>query len=204
MSYGVHAPDSRLDRPEHCGRGKTTIGISEVVATATSASENTGEYRGHGIAGMRIKFPKRYFSEHGTLMGVMYSRPRFQLKDRQDRIFGSYQSESLHHPELAGDSPVTVGAREIYSKTTDTAFAYQQRDEWLRTARDTIAGNFMLTANDPWTAHVDLASLPTLSFMQQVQDYDHLFQDQTEDRMDLHSFFDHKIRKLSIVKPRKR
>lgn len=204
-SYGVRTPDSRLDRPEHCARGKTTIGISEVVATATSASENTGEYRGHGIAGISVRFPRRHFTEHGTLIGVMYARPRLQLKKRIDHQFMISSHEDLYHPELAGDTQVVVKSDEIYGDSaTSSNFGYQARDEWLRSPRDTIAGDMVATALDGWTAHVDLSSVPTVSFLQQVQDYDHLYQDQTANRTDLHSFFDHRIGKVSIVKPRKR
>ena len=38
--YGVKAPDSRLDRPEHLARAMATMGISEVVATATNAARS--------------------------------------------------------------------------------------------------------------------------------------------------------------------
>jgi hypothetical protein len=205
-SYGINAPDSRLDRPEHVARGKTTIGISEVVATATSTSENTGEYRGHGIAGMNIRFPKRRFNEHGTLIGVMYARPRLQLFEKFDKHWYIQDKEDLYHPELSGDTQVVVKNREVYSTASaaDGNFGYQARDEWLRSPRDIIAGNMAVTAQKPWTAHVDLSAVPTQSYLQQVQDYDHLFQDQTSDRVDLHSFFDHKIAKLSIVRPRKK
>lgn len=205
-SYGVRPSDTRLDRSEYVARGSTTIGISEVVATSTSVSgENTGEYRGHGIAGMRINFPKRNFKEHGTLIGVVYARPRLQLHQRLDKIWYVTDKEDLYHPELATDTMETVKAQEIYTDTaSDTDFGYQARYEWLRTARDSICGNFTLSANDGWTAHVDLTSVPTVSYLQQVQDYDDLFQDSSITRIDLHGFFDHKIGKTSIIKPRRK
>jgi len=203
--FGVRTPDSRLDRPEHCARAKTTIGISEVVATATSTTENTGEYRGHGIAGIRCNFPKRNFTEHGTLIGVMYARPRLQLNYRHDRLWTVNDKDDLYQPLLADDRQVNVGIREIYSSAgTDTVFGYQAKDEWLRTGRDTIAGEMLNTDFLGWHAHVDLSSAPTVSYLQQVQDYDYLFQNQTSTRQDLTSFFDHKISKLSCIKPRRK
>lgn len=202
-SYGVYPPATRLNRPEFCARGRTTIGISEVVATATSASENTGEYRGHGISGMRINFPKRYFSEHGTLLGVMYSRPRMQLKSRKDKLWYVTDKYDLYHPEHVRDTQEVVKSQEIYTDTVaESNFGYQGKYEWLRNARDTIAGDMQDSARAGYVANVDLSALPTVDFLQQVQDYDHLYQDQTSDRADMHSFFDHKISKLSIIKPR--
>lgn len=202
--FGIMPSDVRLDRPEHCAQAKTTIGISEVVATATSASENTGEYKGHGIAGLRVKFPKRRFEEHGTLLGVAYARPRLQLRHRMDRQFFTQDKDDLYNPSLSSDTQVVVQAGEIYSDTTATNFGYQARDQWLRTARDTIANNMMSTVNYPWTAPVDLTGVPTIGFLQEVQDYDEIFQDQTADRVDLSAFMDHKISKISQIPRRKK
>jgi hypothetical protein len=204
-SYGVRTPDYRLDRPEHCARGRATLGISEVVATATSASENTGEYRGHGIAGVRFKMPKRMFTEHGTLIGVYYARPRLQLMNKTDKIWHVSDKEDLYHPELAGDTQVVVKSTEVYNNTaTESNFGYQAKDEWLRSPVDTIAGGMPDSQREMWHAHVDLSALPTLTYLQQVQDYDYLFQDQTANRNDLHAIFDNQLRKTSIIKPRKR
>lgn len=203
-SLGVRTPDARLDRPEVCARAATTIGVSEVVATATSTSENTGDYRGHGIAGLRVNFPARYFPEHGTLLGVMFARPRLQLRNRKDPFFNINTPEELYHPEYAGNKMVLVHADEVYQGSTDAGLGYQEQYEYLRKPRDTIAGSMLEVAQEPWTAHVDLSAVPTVAFLQQVQDYDHIYQDQTSTRADIHSFFDHRIGKRSIIVPRNR
>ena len=138
-------------------------------------------------------------------MGVMYARPRMLLHKRHDHIWKVNDKEDLYHPELANDTQVVVKSNEIYASTaSESNFGYQARDEWLRSGRDTVAGMMQYSAQDPWHAHVDISSVPTVSFLQQVQDYDFLYQDQTSTRVDLHSFFDHKIGKLSIVRPRKK
>lgn len=202
--FGIMTPDSRLDRPEHCARGKTTIGISEVVATATSASENTGEYRGHGIAGINIPFRKKMFMEHGTLIGVMYARPRLQLKTKHDKLYLVDDKEALYNPALAGDRQVDVTTREVYANDiAHPVMGYTARDEWLRKANDVIAGAFQGNPLQGYIADVRLSTAPTVSYLQQVQDYDHLFQDQSGDRTDIQTFFDHKIGKLSPI-PRRR
>jgi hypothetical protein len=200
--YGVNPPMSRLDRPEHLARAKTTMGISEVVATATSAGEETGEYKGHGIAGVNVKFPKRHFTEHGIIVGVMYARPRLQLKKRCDKMFLQNNFDDMYIPSLSTDSPVTVDSLEVYNDGASAAFGYQDRYEHLRSPRDTIAGVMTEGNQDGFTAHVELSSTPTVSYLQQVQDYDYLFQDQTSVRADVHAYFDHRIGKSSVIKPR--
>lgn len=204
--YGVTAPDSRLDRPEHLARAMGTIGISEVVATATSAGENTGEYRGHGITGIRVPFRKRHFTEHGLIMGLMYVRPRLTLKTGLDHIWLTQDKEELYIPSLATDTLTTISSREIHNDATPhtASYAYQDRYEHLRSARDVIAGGMKNSSADSWTTHVRLSSVPTLSFLQQVQSYDTIFQDTSSASMDIHSHFEHAIGKTSVIKPRNR
>lgn len=88
-SWGVRAPDSRLDRPELCARGSATLGISEVVATADGANggRSLGDYAGHGIVGLNVRFPKRMFVEYGSLIGVMAVRPRQQMRQKIDNMY---------------------------------------------------------------------------------------------------------------------
>lgn len=202
--YGVRASDKSLDRPEHCAAGSFTMGISEVVATATSASEETGEIRGHGIGGTSIRFKPRYFEEPGTLMGVVVARPRLQLATGNPHWTFVQDREDLHLPQLASDTDVTVSSGEIFSNAASYSnFAYHPKDQWLRKTPDVIAGSFVAAGGtySNYTAPVELSSTPTLSYLQQVQDYDQLFQDQTASRIDLSLMFSHSIGKKSLVKP---
>lgn len=199
--YGVRASDKSLDRPEHCASGSATIGISEVVATATSTGEETGEVRGHGITSVRIPFKKRYFEEPGTLIGVYHVRPRLQLKTSWPHWAFVQDREGLHIPSLSSDTHVTVSSGEIYADNASYSnFGYHPRDQWLRKPADVIAGGFLGATNAGWTAPVELTSTPTVSYLQQVQDYENMFQDQTSNRMDLQCLFSHNIGKTSVVK----
>lgn len=204
--YGIRLPDRTLDQPERLCTSKTTMGISEVVATATSTTENTGDYRGHGIAGMNINFPKKHFQEHGMLMGVMYSRPRLLLRERADKIFLTTDKEDIYNPLLVNDAPTAVNSDEIDCTNAGASFnyGYQSRYEHLRSPRDTCAGNLQNFGLHSWTAGIFTGnSVPPIPFMQEVQDYDQLFQDQSANRNDLISFFNHGIGKTSVIKPRK-
>jgi hypothetical protein len=205
-SYGVQPDNLSLDKPELVAKSTCTMGISEVVATATSTSEETGEYRGHGIIGKRIPFRKRMFKEHGTLIGVQWSRPRMLIQHKHDHMWNIGDKDDLYHPELANDTQVEVTNREVYSSASSEAtFAYQARDEWLRSPVDTVSGGMLSSTKEEFYAKIDMSGgLPTMAFLQQVQDYDHLFQDQTASRADIRSLYDHKISKTSIIRPRKK
>lgn len=201
--FNVQCPDSRLDRSEHCASGKTTMGISEVVTTATSTEAETGSYRGHGITGLTVNFKKRYFPEHGTLMGVCYCRPRLQIKRTVPKHWLIGSKEDLYVPSLSSDTQVTVSSLEVDASKAPFNYGYLPKDQWLRAPRDIIAGDMLGSHNDAWTATIsNFAGTPPLAFMQQVQEYDELFQDQSSIRSDIYQFFDHKISKKSVIKRR--
>lgn len=200
--HGVNIKEVRLNRPEHCARGQATMGISEVVATATSASEETGEYRGHGITGMQVKFPARKFPEPGMLMGVMYARPRLQLITSTDHTFFTDSIDDLFRPHLVSDTQQIVSSGEIYCNDSSYSnFGYLGKYDHLRHARDTIAGR---TDINNYVCDKELSSTPTVAYLHQVQEHDGIFQDQTAVRADIRCMFDHKISKLSPIPRRKK
>lgn len=201
--HGIDISEVRLSKPEHCASAISTMGISEVVATATSATEETGEYRGHGITGMSLRFPARKFPEPGMLMGVIYARPRLQLENRIDKIFLTQDHEDLYHPHLNTDTQQIVKSDEIYHNVAGapTNFGYLGKYDHLRFARDTVAG-FPETYD--YALVKELSAVPTVTYLQQVQETDEPFQDQTTGRADVRAFFDHRISKLSPIPRRKK
>lgn len=174
--YGQVLPEIAIDKPIHCARGKGTMGISEVVATATSTSEETGEFKGHGITGVNIRFKKRRFKEPGMLMGVCYARPRMQLLNRIDHQWLVQSREDMHFPHLSHDEPEVVSSAEVYSDAaTYTNFGYLPRDEWLRKPRDVIAGEMTQIAGIGYTWPVPLSTTPTVAILHQVPEFDDQF-----------------------------
>jgi hypothetical protein len=200
--HGMNINDVRLQKPEHCARARATMGISEVTVTATSTSEESGEYKGHGITGLGCKFPARKFPEPGILMGVWYARPRLQLKSRCDKIWTTTDIEDLYHPHLVSDTQQVVKSSEIYfDNTSYSNFGYVGKYDHLRHANDTIAG---YTEIENYTAYKELSSTPTVAYLHQVQEQDHIFQDQTSVRSDIRCMFDHNIAKYSPIPRRKK
>ena len=154
-AMGVSARDARLDRPEHCGSHTQTIGISEVLSTADTTGADVGDYKGHGVAGGHFRVRRRFFAECGTLLGLAFVRPRNTFRRRIDRMYLSSSWDDWFQPELSTDTQVGVSPVEISdtASTTDI-FGYTARDEWLRTARDTVAGAFDIddTENQEWVS----------------------------------------------------
>lgn len=200
-SYGLRVPASRLDRPEFCCRSRGIIGISEVLATATSASENTGDFKGHGIAGITVPFPRRVFVEHGTLLGLVCIRPRQTMQDAMDRMYATADKNDLWQPELAQDTQVAMRMHEVWSGAPAANFndvlGYQARDNWLRYGRDTIAGEMAQTANDSWHVARQFSAAPSLINIASVPHNTRIYQDASSVHMFM--FWSHRISKTSLV-----
>lgn len=200
-AVGLSVPDSRLDRPEHVASGRTTVGISEVINTGSTITQ--GDLVGHGISGVRIKFPKRVFLEHGTLMGLFVARPRQMIKNRIDRQFYVEDKDDLFQPELARDTQVALRGGEIASEDDadhETVVGYVPRDEWLRTARDVVAGKMQDTSNAPWVAAQDFgATAPNLPTLRLVPTYDTDLFKTSSPYESMKLYFEHGIGKRSIV-----
>lgn len=200
QALGLRVPDSRLDRPEHVARGKTVIGVSEVVGTGDNS---IGEYRGHGIAGIKVNFRKRVFLEHGTLIGVLALRPRLQLRKRIDRMYYTTSKDQLFQPELSRDTQVPVFGGEVTSEDQseiNTIWGYVPRDEWLRSANDVIACTMQDTPGDGWTTGRDFGvTLPGITTFNAVPAFNELFQDTGGTAIHTYCYFDHRIGKRSIV-----
>ena len=204
MAMGLSVPDSRLDRPEHVARGKCILAISDVVATATSASENTGEYRGYAIGACSVNFRKRMFTEHGTLLGLVCIKPRMQFRHRVPTWAYVTDKDALFQQELARDTQVVVKQGEYDSKVANiaTTVGYVRRDDWLRTAPDVIAGRMQNDAEEVWHTGQDYGgTMPSLANALRVDDteVEHIFQDQTADAVQIYCYFDNRIGKRSMI-----
>lgn len=198
-AMGLRVPDSRLDRPEHVARGRGMLGISEVVATATSANENTGQYRGHGISGMAVPFRKRMFLEHGCLLGYLTVRPRNQMRRKTDKQWMLAAKDDWFQQELARDTQVELVMGEVRAQSDDpkSVVGYLPRDEWLRTPRDNVAGRMQRDTYAGWGATRFFGSDPDLASILAVPQYNFLFQDQAEPT--LFVYCSHNIGKRSLV-----
>lgn len=201
-AWGVNAPDSRLDRPEHVAQGRAVMGVSEVLNTSNT---DTGDLVGHGIAGVRCNFPKRVFVEHGLLMGFVVVRGRTQLENRLDKLWLNENKDDYFQPELASNATmVTVDNREVWSGAASGNYAYQFRDEWLRSPNDTFAGGMHNATNDGWTGFNANTVLPTVAGLNLADNLGTLFQDQSAGAPAIWSLWDHHIGKRSLVPHRRR
>lgn len=148
--FGVKSSDSRLQRPQYLGGGKTPITISEVLNTTGSEAVDflpQGNQSGYGIGVGNAKGFKRSFEEHGYIIGIMSVLPRTAYQQGLHRHFSKFDKFDYFWPEFAN-----LGEQEILNKelfhdyTTGTAkddpFGYQSRYAEYKFNQDSVHGDF--------------------------------------------------------------
>lgn len=113
--FGVRSSDARLQRPQFLGGGKMPIAVSEVLQTSsTDATSPQANMAGHGIsAGVNNGF-KRYFEEHGYVIGLMSIMPRTGYQQGVPRDFTKFDNMDFYFPEFAHLSEQEIKNQELY------------------------------------------------------------------------------------------
>lgn len=148
--FGVKSSDARLQRPEYLGGGKTPVMVSEVMqnsATDSSGSETPlGTFAGNLISlGQTHQF-KRYFEEHGWIIGIMSVLPRTNYQQGVPRKYTKYDKFDYYFPDFAHLGEQEILNREIYDDPLDgkneEVFGYQSRYAEYKYLPSRVAGDF--------------------------------------------------------------
>nr|QJB20381.1 MAG: major capsid protein [Microvirus sp.] len=145
--FGVRSKDARLQRPEFLGGGKSPVTISEVLQTSsTDATTPQANMAGHGQSVAGGHSFKKFFEEHGYVIGIMSVLPRTAYQQGTRRMYQKFDKLDFLWPEFAqlGEQPVFID--EIYStfnNTTKTGlFGYQSRYSEYKFIPSTVHGDF--------------------------------------------------------------
>lgn len=120
--FGVRSSDARLQRPQFLGGGRMPISVSEVLQTSsTDETSPQANMAGHGIsAGINNGF-KRYFEEHGYIIGIMSITPRSGYQQGVPRDFTKFDNMDFYFPEFAHLSEQEIKNQELFV-TNDNAY----------------------------------------------------------------------------------
>ena len=152
--FGVSPRDSRLQRPEFLGGGKMPLSISEVLQTSETSNTPLGEFAGHGITyGSTVKF-RKFFEEHGIIMGIMSVLPRTAYCQGLPKLFRKFDKYDYFWKEFAHLGEQEIKNSEIYldfspGNKSNKTFGYTARYNEYRYVPDTIHGN-MLNSLSYW------------------------------------------------------
>jgi len=164
---GIKSSDSRLQRPEFLGGGKSTIAFSEVLQTAPDSTGPTvvGELSGHGISGLRGRRYRRFFEEHGTVLSLMSVRPKSIYTNGLDKKWSRTTKEDYFHKELETVGQQEIMLREVFADGTGadaTTFGFADRYRDYRHEKSNVTGEFRDLLNY-WHLARDFASAPALN-----------------------------------------
>lgn len=146
--FGVKSSDSRLQRPEYLGGGKSTISISEVLQTSQTDSTPLGEMGGHGInVGTSNDF-RASFEEHGFIIGLMSIRPQTAYFQGMPKHYFKTDKFDYFYPQFANIGEQEVKYKELYigadqtPEQSEEVFGYVPRYSEYRFAHSTVHGDF--------------------------------------------------------------
>lgn len=150
--FGVVSSDARLQRPELLGGGKIPLIFTDVEQTSygTGSSDNVlGDLGGKGTLYGKTNGFKKYFEEHGTLLGILCIIPRTSYSQGIPRQWTAMDKTDWYFPEFAHLGEQAVLNKEIYyeltrasqiEKTPDDVFGYQGRFTELRYIPSSVHG----------------------------------------------------------------
>lgn len=164
--FGVRPRDSRLQRPEFLGGGKMPLSISEVLQTSETSNTPLGEFAGHGITyGSTVKF-RKFFEEHGIIMGIMSVLPRTAYCQGMPKLFTKFDKYDYFWQEFAHLGEQEIKNEEIYfdpaAADNKETFGYTARYNEYRYIPDTVHGN-MLDSLSFWHMARMFPSRPALN-----------------------------------------
>lgn len=145
--FGVRSSDARLQRPQFLGGGRTPVSVSEVLQTSsTDTTSPQANMAGHGIsAGVNHGF-KRYFEEHGYIIGIMSIRPRTGYQQGVPKDFRKFDNMDFYFPEFAHLGEQEIKNEELYLQQTsagnDGVFGYTPRYAEYKYSLNEVHGNF--------------------------------------------------------------
>lgn len=179
--FGVTPEDSRLQRPEYIGGGRTAINTQAIPQTVADrkASDNTinqplGNLGAAATASDQHSF-SCYAKEHGYIIGLAHATGDITYQQGLPRMWTRQTRYDFYWPVFANLGEQTIRNDELYvtgTDATDTAvFGYQERWAEYRHRPSRITGLFRSTSAgtiDPWHLAQKFTAQPALndSFIQ--------------------------------------
>nr|UCS96112.1 MAG: major capsid protein [Microviridae sp.] len=167
--FGVRSSDSRLQRPEYLGGGKSPVVISEVLQTSsTDGNSPQGNMAGRASSvGTTHQFT-RFFEEHGYVIGIMSILPRTSYQQGLPRHFCKFDKYDYFWPEFAHLGEQEIKQSEIYLNYGSVdggvsgVFGYTPRYAEYKDSLGEVHGDFRNTLSF-WHLGRIFTSPPTLS-----------------------------------------
>lgn len=187
--FGTLTQDSRLDRPELLGTGRSRINVTPIPQTSsTDTTTPQANMSGYGtVAFSGHKFTKS-FTEHGMVIGLMCVFADLNYQQGIEKSWSYRDRFDFYWPAFAHLGEVGILNQEIYATggSDDTGiFGYAEKYAELRYKNNLITGKMRSNVTgslDSWHLAQDFTSLPALndSFIQENPPIDRIVAVNTE------------------------
>ncbi|AXH73923.1 MAG: major capsid protein [Microviridae sp.] len=170
--FGVVSGDARLQRSEYFGGSKSPFIISEVLQTSeTTETSPQANMSGRGICAVKTKRIKKYFPEHGIVLGLMCVSPEANYFQGSPRMYNRRSRFDYLWPQLTGIGEQPTLNKEVFAAHSDPdgTFGYNPRNEEYRRNLSQIHADFK-TSLKFWTLAREFENEPALNadFVRQV------------------------------------
>lgn len=169
--FGVKGKDSRLQRAQFLGGTKQPVVISEVMQTSQTTEQSPlGEPAGKAISvGTDFCVRKRFFDEHGYIIGIICVLPRTSYFQGMPRKFLRRDKLDFYWPSFAHLGEQEIYNEELYYDFKDATgskdkgtFGYTPRYAEYKYSPSTVHGDFRFSL-DAWHMGRKFTSLPPLN-----------------------------------------
>lgn len=160
--FGVVSGDARLQRAEYFGGSKSPFIISEVLQTSeTTSTSPQANMSGRGICAVKTRRIKKFFPEHGIVLGLMSISPEANYFQGSPRMYNRRSRFDYLWPQLANVGEQETLNKEIYAAhpQPDGVFGYNPRYEEYRKNWSQIHGDFK-TSLKFWTLAREFETAP--------------------------------------------
>lgn len=147
--FGVRSSDSRLQRAEYLGGGRSPIMISEVLQNSQTITEGEnpsvlGSMAGHGVTAQATHSFKRFFEEHGFVIGILSIMPKTSYMQGVHRMWTRKNKFDYAWPEFANLGEQEIKNYEIYAGADDPngTFGYTPRYAEYKYKAGSVHGDF--------------------------------------------------------------
>lgn len=147
--FGVRSSDGRLQRPEYLGGGKQPILVSDVLQTSeTTSTSPQANQSGVGASAGRTASFKRFFEEHGYVIGILSVRPKSSYQQGMPRKYLKRDRYDFFWPQFANLGEQDIQNQELYFSPSlgqtqqEGTFGYTPRYAEYKHIQDSVHGDF--------------------------------------------------------------
>ena len=208
--FGVRPQDSRLQRAEYLGGGRSPLVISQVANTSSGDAGNPqANLAGLGFSRQKTHQFNYYVPEHGWIIGYMSIMPKANYMDGVPRQYYGLSRFDEYWPSFAhlGEQPIQNMELSILAGYTDindnvSPFGYTPRYAEYKTRQDSVHGAFRTTLKY-WHLAREFDSVPTLSeeFIDTPPNADRIFATSTDIPANTDHFLCQIYNRIKAIRP---